>query len=257
MPPPGVLLVVLVGAVARIRTIKPEFFRHRELQDLAKKHGAEVMLVYIGLWTQCDKAGNFLWDEDQLALDILPFLGIKIRKSLEVLETSKYILRYFDGKTFGHIPTFKQHQLIFGSERSYPCKYPEPKDLDSLYTQGNTVVEPRILELGVRNNGIMEKGNNGKVASPSFLEHPWFSDSQFLKEWTAWGNERRKAGTERNFATLLGLAGDDLALATRIVAASADNGWKGLFPLKDGQSRPKSNSRQKNMEREYDEHLTL
>lgn len=184
--------------MARIRTIKPEFFRHRELQDLAKKHGAEIMLVYIGLWTQCDRDGNFLWDEDQLALDILPFLGIKIRKSLDVLETTKYIRKYFSGKTYGHIPTFYEHQMIFGSERKYPAKYPPFNDLNPLYTQGNTEGRPRTLELrnnGIRNNGEVEEvppsRDDSRVESKSKKEFPEESDpyqaakylARYITEW--------------------------------------------------------------------------
>ncbi len=47
--------------MARIRSIKPEFFKHLELQELECSHpGQNIMSVYAGLWTQCDKNGYFV-----------------------------------------------------------------------------------------------------------------------------------------------------------------------------------------------------
>lgn len=45
--------------MARIRTIKPEFFRHEGLQDLEQANpGAYAMLVFAALWGHCDKHGR-------------------------------------------------------------------------------------------------------------------------------------------------------------------------------------------------------
>lgn len=115
-----------------------------------------------------------------------------------------------------------------------------------------SVEEKRLEE--TEGDEIEGKEEGGEL---DFKTHPWFANEEFAKEWTAWGKERRKAGTSRNFATLRGLAGDDLALATQIVAKSADNGWKGLFALDKKQDGQKGNSRQKQQGREYDEELKL
>lgn len=154
--------------MARIRTVKPDFFRHEELQDLSQKHGLEIMLVFIGIWTQCDKEGSFLLNPRQLSLDILPFLKINMKKVLDVLGRHKYVLSYTkDGKVYGHIPTFKKHQMIFGSERKYPAKFPEFSGLceDVL---GQSLGIPRTLDL--MDNGIKDKGNNGKVLPDKFKQ---------------------------------------------------------------------------------------
>ena len=74
--------------MARIRTIKPEFFRHELLQDLAAEHGAEIMLVFAGLWGHCDSEGRFEWRPRQLKLDILPFLDFSMAEILDLLETA-------------------------------------------------------------------------------------------------------------------------------------------------------------------------
>ena len=104
--------------MSRIRSIKPDFFRHEALQDLEVSNpGSYVMLVYAGLWTQCDKNGVFMWRPRQLKLDILPFINFDMNKTLDVLSDSGHVIKYTaDGKELGFIPTFKEHQRISGKE---------------------------------------------------------------------------------------------------------------------------------------------
>lgn len=112
----------------RIRTIKPEFFRHEELQDLEKANpGAYVMLVFAGIWTQCDKDGRFEWKPRTLKLDLLPFLDFDMEATLTVLSGGGFIRRYVvAGKVFGVIATWEKHQRITGKEATDGGKYPEP-----------------------------------------------------------------------------------------------------------------------------------
>lgn len=114
--------------MARIRNIKPAFFRHEALQDLEAAHpGQHIMLVYIALWTQCDAAGVFPWKPRQLKLDILPFLDFSIDHTLQILTTHNFILHYHaDGAEWGYIPTFDKHQRITGKEATEGEKYPKP-----------------------------------------------------------------------------------------------------------------------------------
>jgi len=116
--------------VARIRTIKPDFFRHEELQDLEAKHrGKYPMLVFAGLWTVCDKSGRFEWRPRQLKLDILPFLNFEMEETLSILKGAGFLFEYeADGKRYGIIPTFPEHQRITGKEAQSPDKYPEPPE---------------------------------------------------------------------------------------------------------------------------------
>lgn len=114
----------------RIRTVKPDFFRHEQLQDLeAANPGQYPMLVFAGLWGHCDKAGRFEWKPRQLKLDILPFLNYEMAKTLTLLEAHQFVRRYtVDGKEYGCIPTFSEHQRINGKESQEPEKYPQPHD---------------------------------------------------------------------------------------------------------------------------------
>jgi hypothetical protein len=112
--------------MARIRTIKPEFFRHEGLQDLEIRHpDLHPMLVFAGLFGHCDKQGVFEWKPRVLKLDILPFLDFEIAETLEALLAAGQLQRFdADGKTYGFIPSFTEHQSIGGKEAQAPAKYP-------------------------------------------------------------------------------------------------------------------------------------
>lgn len=126
--------------MARIRTIKPAFFRHERLQDLESAHpGKYIMLVYVGLWTQCDAAGVFPWRPRTLKLDILPFLEFDLEDTMAILEGSGFLQRYSaEGSEYGFIPSFSQHQRITGKEATEGEKHPRPAQSEP----GNTGETP-------------------------------------------------------------------------------------------------------------------
>lgn len=140
--------------MARIRTIKPDFFRHELLQDLSTKHGAHVMLVFAGLLGHCDKLGRFEWRPRILKLDILPFMKFDMADALGVLVAANIVIKYeCNGKLYGLIPTFEEHQRIGGKEAQEPAKYPGPPVNES----GSTG------EALVKHSGLQEgKGREGK-----------------------------------------------------------------------------------------------
>ncbi len=112
--------------MARIRTVKPDFFRHEGLQDLEAAHPKlKPMLVFAGLWGHCDKEGRFEWRPRQLKLDILPFLDFDMNETLYALEQGGFIIRYeVQGKHYGIVPTFGDHQRISGKEAQEEAKHP-------------------------------------------------------------------------------------------------------------------------------------
>lgn len=125
--------------MARIRSVKPEFFRHELLQDLEAAHPeAHPMLVFAGLWCHCDKNGTFPWKPRTLKLDILPFLDFDLGASL-VLLGENGLLKVFEsgGERYGVIPTFREHQRISGKEAQDAAKYPEHHNIFSDVSQGS------------------------------------------------------------------------------------------------------------------------
>lgn len=114
--------------MARIRTIKPDFFRHELLQDLEIKYpGQYIMLTFVGIWAQCDSNGVFPWRPRLLKLDILPFIPYEMEDTLNILVSATMILKFeSDGKFYGHVPTFCRHQRLTGKEAQDGRKYPLP-----------------------------------------------------------------------------------------------------------------------------------
>ena len=112
--------------MARIRSIKPDFFRHEGLQDLEKANpGNYTMLVFAGLWTLSDKLGQFEWKPRQIHLDLLPFITFEMEATLGLLEEAGLVARYeVCGKQYGVILTFKDHQRISGKENTDPPRFP-------------------------------------------------------------------------------------------------------------------------------------
>lgn len=108
--------------MARIRSIKPAFFRHELLQELEAEHpGACVMLVFAGLLGHCDKVGVFEYRPRMLKLDILPFLPFDMAETLAILERGGFVERFStNGKDYGRVLTFVRHQRISGKEAQEP-----------------------------------------------------------------------------------------------------------------------------------------
>jgi hypothetical protein len=171
--------------LARIRTVKPDFFRHEELQALNEKH-PNIMLFFAGLWCQCDKAGNFRWKPNQIKLDILPFTNYNPSTYLDVLVDAAYLSRYtVDGEDYGSVLNFKKHQLIWGSETKSPLKWPENKEVQQKYVQGST------QDIGVRN----QETGDIDIAPPknrkhSFDDSPIFDKPTFRAAFPTWDKEK-------------------------------------------------------------------
>jgi hypothetical protein len=99
--------------MARIRTIKPEFFRHAALFDAEQETGLPLRVAFAGLWTVADREGRFNWRPRELKLDALPHDLVDFARVLTALETHGFIRRYeVEGHVYGVIPSWHDHQVI-------------------------------------------------------------------------------------------------------------------------------------------------
>lgn len=104
--------------MARIRTIKPEFFRHADLFDAEEDTGLPLRLAFAGLWTACDRQGRFEWKPRQLKLDCLPYDDVDFSRVLDALATRGFVQKYAaDGNAYGWVPSFTRHQIINNREK--------------------------------------------------------------------------------------------------------------------------------------------
>lgn len=127
--------------MARIRTVKPEVYRHEGLYEIEKRTGLPIRLFWIGLFAVCDREGRFKWRPASIKLDILPFDDVDVSAILNELWMAGFLVRYKSkGEEFGCIPTFLEHQII--NHREAESKIPP-------YSDPNCEVltrDPRVTE---------------------------------------------------------------------------------------------------------------
>lgn len=113
--------------MARIRTIKPEFFKHEELYEAEKETKFPLRLAFAGLWCSCDREGRFKWRPNSLKLDILPYDNCEFSRVLDALATRGFIVEYESdtGERYGFVPSFLAHQVINNreSQSQLPCPF--------------------------------------------------------------------------------------------------------------------------------------
>lgn len=135
--------------MARIRTIKPEFFTSEDIVELEPL----ARLLYIALWCEADKEGRLSWKPKTFKMRYLPADNTDIDALCDALVTRGLVVLYGDG--LAYIPTFKDHQHI--NPREKVSNLPEP-------TPENTTRPSRVNDASVthREEGRKDIGREGK-----------------------------------------------------------------------------------------------
>jgi hypothetical protein len=111
--------------VARIRTIKPEFFTSLTIADLP----LTARLTFIGLWTHADDAGRCVDDPRLIKAAVWPLddrTASDIELDLKLLSESSLITRYvLNQKRYLAVTGWKEHQRI---NRPTDSKLPAPEE---------------------------------------------------------------------------------------------------------------------------------
>lgn len=128
--------------MARIRTIKPEFFTSADIVCMSPLS----RLFYASLWCEADREGRLKWDTRTLKLRYFPADDCDIESMANELLSSGLIDVYeVDGKEYAEIPSFKNHQVINNRE-------------------AESAIPPRVKEASrrVQGEGKGRKGREGK-----------------------------------------------------------------------------------------------
>ena len=126
--------------MARIRTIKPEFFTSSDILRLSPL----ARLFYISLWCEADRDGLLKWDTETLKYRYLPKDGVHIDELAEELVLAGIIVIYeISGKKYASIPTFNEHQVINNRE-------------------SDSVIPPRVKDASTRVKAEGKEGREGK-----------------------------------------------------------------------------------------------
>lgn len=108
--------------MARIRTIKPGFFLNEELAELP----FQWRLLFIGLWTQADRAGRLEDRPARLKAVLFPYDDLNVSDGLGCLAHAGFIVRYDrDGAQFIEITKWTKHQQPHVKEADSEIPGPE------------------------------------------------------------------------------------------------------------------------------------
>lgn len=104
--------------MARIRTIKPEFFTSEDIVSLS----AFARLLYISLWCEADRDGRMQWKPRTFKMRYFPADDIDIHELCQEVLDAGLVELYGDG--LAYIPKFSQHQHI--NPRETASTLPDP-----------------------------------------------------------------------------------------------------------------------------------
>jgi len=93
--------------MARMRFIKPGFFRNEDLGELSMAH----RLAFAGLWTEADKAGRLEDRPKRIKADLFPYDDVDMDALLDGLADRGFICRYVvDGVGVIQVLAWERHQ---------------------------------------------------------------------------------------------------------------------------------------------------
>lgn len=142
--------------MARIRTIKPEFFTSEDIVSLSPM----ARLLYIALWCEADRSGRFVWKPKTFKLRYFPGDSIDIETLCAEVLAAKLVVQYGDG--LAHIPKFSTHQHV--NPREAASALPDPDACARVVTRDFTVIDAQVGREG--------EGREGKEKELTSAEAP-------------------------------------------------------------------------------------
>jgi hypothetical protein len=159
--------------MARIRTIKPSFFKNEELADLPMV----ARLLFIGLWTLADKEGRLENRPKRIKAELFPYDNLDCEKELSRLQSAGFIIRYeFGDLKVIQITNFTTHQRITGKESETDSVFPAYSEEGKLLGNNGETFEKQLGLLGKEKEGNKEWKGKDESASPQ--PDPIFSIEQ-------------------------------------------------------------------------------
>lgn len=160
--------------MARIRTIKPSFFKNELIADLQMTS----RLLFIGLWTLADREGRLEDRPKRIKAEIFPYDNVDVDDQLSRLQSAGFILRYspeaiteLGEMKVIQIINFTKHQRITGSEADTESEYPECTQATPRKQLGNTLETPRTT-------GREGKGRERSIVYPTLEEFTEYCKSK-------------------------------------------------------------------------------
>jgi hypothetical protein len=238
--------------MARIRTIKPEFFTDEDMADLPPLH----RLLFIGLWTEADKRGRLGDRPRALRVRILPYDGLTDEQfdgMLDDLHNAGFIVRYeAAGVQCIAVRTFEKHQRphpkeldqglpdppIDAPKRTKPGNFTaQPGNFTARnYQPDSNPVETRGEGKGKEGKEILENGGGERKTDPPPPPEPaaaFFAWFQAKREEVGLVREKlpNPSALGRFFSeALMELNGDEDRLREAVYRFAEDKHWQQATP---------------------------
>lgn len=196
--------------MARIRTIKPEFFTSEDIVCMSPL----ARLFYVSLWCESDREGRLEWKPVTFKMRYLPGDQCDVNElAKELIERGLIVLYMAEGKQYAEIPTFTEHQVINNREAS-----------STLPARDKHAKPTRAAR--VKAEGKEGKGKEGKEGK----EDAAFS-AGFVRFWNTWPKSERKQDKRDCYAKWTAQDLEPLtdAICADVEAKKATEKWKAGF----------------------------
>lgn len=156
--------------MARIRTVKPEFFTSEDVVSLSPF----ARLLFIATWCEADREGRMFWKPKTFKMRYFPADSVDIDALCGELIERGLVVLYGDG--LAEIPTFDRHQHI------------NPRESASVIPSRDASPRVKHASARVSDAQVGRKGKEGKEHASSF-DAFWQayprkdSKGQALKTW--------------------------------------------------------------------------
>jgi hypothetical protein len=235
--------------MARIRSIKPEFFTSEQIAECS----TTARLLFVGLWVFCDDGGVHPASLKRLKMEVFPadcITADEIGVLVEELVNQGLIETYaVDGQEFWHVTGWK-HQKI--DKPTY--LYPRSREFGEHSTTARRALDDRSATARPRSRvessrvesikkppivPLTEEKTNGVYAGPlpAILESPEFHLA--LDNWLAFKKENRQEYKPMGLRQMISHAGHmagkfGVSAIIEAMEKAMANGWKGRefdYPL--------------------------
>lgn len=176
--------------MARIRTIKPEFFTSADICALPPL----ARLLYIALWCEADRDGRFVWNPRTFKIRYLPEDSCDVAKLCDALIAARLIVLYQpdeNGETLAFIPTFTIHQQV--NNRESVSRLPEPDDASvTRQARVNDASATPLVRKGREGKGREGNTRGTRVEDDFVVPDDWIAEAVAKKPGTDWRAEAER-----------------------------------------------------------------
>ncbi len=206
--------------MARIRTIKPEFFTSEQVADCSPT----ARLLFVGMWCFCDDGGVHPASIKRLKMEIFPadtFGEKEIADLVNELLAAKLLIEFQadDGKSYWQV-TGWHHQKIEKPTIRHPQNSTTIRRplADSSATEGNGV-EGIVKEDNNNHSNPIERESSAR-AQKTLIDNNW----KLPQEWGKWAES--ETGLDRDKVIIEARKFHNNAMSKQIKSANWQAEWK-------------------------------